>query len=73
MRRSGQTGELAGYGPPRQPSRSLLVLGLLIPYLFLRLRRPGWRSPDAADAAAEAAEAAAQRSAEPRDTEGGAT
>ncbi|MFD8082726.1 APC family permease [Kitasatospora sp. NPDC059722] len=47
----------------------LLVLGLLIPYLFLRLRRPGWRSPDAADAAAEAA---AQRSAEPRDTEGGA-
>ncbi|MFB6891972.1 APC family permease [Kitasatospora sp. NPDC056327] len=39
----------------------LLVLGLLIPYLFLRLRKPGWRSPEAQAelAAQEAAERAA--------------
>ncbi|WP_051741581.1 amino acid permease [Kitasatospora sp. MBT66] len=36
----------------------LLVLGLLIPYLFLRLRKPEWRSPDAQ------AELAAQEAAE---------
>ncbi len=35
----------------------LLVLGLLIPFLFLRLRRPSWRSPEAAaELAAQAAE-----------------
>ncbi len=44
----------------------LLVLGLLVPYLFLRLRKPGWRSPEAA------AELAAQESAELRGAAGGA-
>ncbi|AUY54394.1 APC family permease [Streptomyces sp. CB01881] len=43
----------------------LVVLGLLIPYLFLRLRKPEWRSPEAQ------AELAAQE-AEERGTEGGA-
>lgn len=44
----------------------LLVLGLLVPCLFLRLRKPGWRSPEAA------AELAAQESAELRGAAGGA-
>ncbi|MFF2349165.1 APC family permease [Kitasatospora sp. NPDC058115] len=38
----------------------LLVLGLVIPVLFLRLRKPGWRSPQAR-AEAEAIEAAELR------------
>ncbi|MET8697576.1 APC family permease [Kitasatospora sp. NPDC058032] len=42
----------------------LVILGLLIPYLFLRLRKPEWRSPDAQ------AELAAQEAAELHRTEG---
>ncbi|MFJ9946955.1 APC family permease [Kitasatospora sp. NPDC091207] len=44
----------------------LLLLGLVIPYLFLRLRKPSWRSPEAQ------AELAAQEAAERRDATGGA-
>lgn len=44
----------------------LALLGLVIPYLFLRLRKPQWRSPEAR------AELAAQEAAELRGTEGGA-
>ncbi|MGV9265329.1 APC family permease [Kitasatospora sp. NPDC003701] len=44
----------------------LVLLGLVIPYLFLRLREPSWRSPEAQ------AELAAQEAQERRDATGGA-
>jgi hypothetical protein len=31
----------------------LLILGLLVPYAFYRLRKPGWRKPEALSAGAQ--------------------
>lgn len=52
----------------------LVVLGLLIPYLFLRLRKPEWRSPEAQAelAAQEAAELGAAGADGPRNDGGAA-